>query len=76
MLKYGPLHEPRLCSAPLRKSYALRCVRGTNIQERSIVARMSEAISGEKQRVITRMSLRSSGYGYRNIGVHFAGHWR
>jgi hypothetical protein len=22
-------HGPRLCSAPLRKSYALRCVRGT-----------------------------------------------
>jgi hypothetical protein len=24
------LVRPRLCSAPLRKSYALRCVRGTN----------------------------------------------
>ena len=29
MLNYVPVHGPRLCSAPFRKSYTLRCVRGT-----------------------------------------------
>src|SRR4051794_1938849 len=29
--KHRRLLRPRLCSAPLRKSYALRCVRGTGV---------------------------------------------
>src|SRR3954453_3533201 len=30
--------RPRLCSAPVRKSYALRCVRGTKRERSTLVA--------------------------------------